>query len=199
VRRLGIAAIATLAVLGLAWSITTVVTGRSASPRGAAVPAAAVVAPLQLAAAQDAGWTYSLDRVAACAVGDGVTVVKNVGAAPLRIDRVAIVSSGDLALASARFELVRFGVDGTTGEVAGSTQLAALRNGQELGPAVGGLIAPVRSSGWWYDVVALLRDAGGSASTSRLEGLRVEYTVGRHTFATTFPQSVRVPAFPSCA
>jgi hypothetical protein len=156
------------------------------------------VGPLRLAQPQLAGWTYALRSVTRCEIGDGLTIVKDVAAAPLRITRVAVSATGDLALASARFELVRFHSGGTTGEVTGSVNLDALRNGHLVGSAVGGRLAPVSTGASWYDLVALLSERGGSASTSQIRGLEVRYTEGGRTFSATFAQSVHVPAFNVC-
>jgi hypothetical protein len=170
-----------------------------AATRGAAAPVPAAAAPLQAATSQLAGWSYSLKALTSCEVGDGLAVVKDVGPGTLRITRVSLLVTGDVAgVTGWRFELVRFRAGSTTGEVAGSFTLAALRHGYPIGPAINGVLAPVGTSGSWYVVVARLRVPGGSASGSEIRGIDISYESGSHTFIARLTQSVHLPAFSPC-
>jgi len=169
----------------------------SASPEATAISRHG---PLQTASQQLSGWRYSLESLAGCEVNDAIALVKNVSSHPITITHVSMLTGGGgFALAADRwsYELVRFRVGSTTGEISGSNDLAALRNGRPLGRAVGGVIGPVRS-GSWYDVVARIRVPAGRTSAWEIHGVAISYRVGSRQFSTSFRQSVHLPATTHC-
>lgn len=152
--------------------------------------------PLRSASQQLTIWHYSLASLASCQVSDGVAIVKNVSADPITITDVRMLTDGgSVALARRRwtFQLLRFRAGTTTGELAGSTDLTALRHGTSLGAAVGEVIEPVRG-GSWYDVVARVRMPAGRTSAWAIHGIVVTYRAGSQEFSSSFRQSIVLPS-----
>lgn len=186
-------AIASLAVL----AIPLATASASASPTAIAL---STDGPLQSASQQMSSWHYSLESLASCQLSDGIAVFKNVSSEPIRITHVRMLTDGgSVALARQRwsFELLRFRVGTTTGELAGSTDLTALRTGKSLGTAVGEVIEPVRT-GSWYDVVARVRVPAGRTPAWAIHGIVVNYRVGSNEFSSSFGQSIALPATRHC-
>jgi hypothetical protein len=156
--------------------------------------------PLQIASQQLSGWHYSLESLASCRLSDGVAIFKNVSSDPIRVTLVSLLTEGGgAALAPHRwtYELLQFREGSTTGELAGSADLTALRHGRSLGTAVGSVIEPVRS-GSWYDVVARIRMPAGQTSAWGIHGIVISYRVDSKEFSSSFRQSIRLPATSHC-
>lgn len=169
----------------------------SASPKAMALSSDG---PLQTASQPFSGWHYSLESLASCEVSDGVAIFKNVSSNAIRVTHVSMLTDGGgVALARSRwtYELMRFREGSTTGELAGSARLTALRNGRSLGAAVGGVIEPVRS-GSWYDVVARMRMPAGRTSSWGIHGIVITYRAGPREFSSSFRQSIQLPATNHC-
>jgi hypothetical protein len=154
-----------------------------------------------MAPQQKTGWSYRLDSLVNCQVGDGIAVLKNEADEPIRITHVSMITSGGgraLATRQWSFQLMSFRRGTTTGEIAGSFSLTALDNGRLLGSAVGGAIKPVVRSNRWYDVVARLRLAPGHTSAWEIQGIVIKYQLASHFYTSRFPQSIQLPAANRC-
>lgn len=155
---------------------------------------------LELASPQLAGWSYRLDSLASCQVGDGIALVVNDANRPIRITEVRMTSSGGgplLAASRWSYQLVSFKEGSTTGEVAGSFALASLGGGRRLGDAIGGVLDPVVGSGRWYDVVARRRIPARTAAWE-IRGIVINYELGSHGYTARFAQAVTLPATAGC-
>lgn len=156
--------------------------------------------PLKSASQQLSSWHYSLESLASCQVSDGIAIFKNISSDPIKITHLRMLTGGgSVALARQRwtYELSRFRVGATTGALASSTDLTALRNGTSLGAAVGGTIEPVLG-GSWYDVVARVRMPAGRTPAWEIHGIVVNYRVGSKEFSSSFRQSIALPSTRRC-
>ena len=157
-------------------------------------------APLQFARSGMSGWSYSVGRLSDCEVADAAAVLKNVASTSIHVLSVKVVATGGDAVPEVHWgsELMTFRAGSTMGEVAGSFDLTALRNGHPSGPAVGGEVAPTSRSHRWYDVVVRSKVPDGAKRDWRIYGLIVGYRLGSHTYATEFKQSIILPRSKRC-
>jgi len=158
-------------------------------------------APLQIASQQLAGWSYRLQSLVNCQVGDGIALLKNEAADPIRLTRVSMITSGGgaaLATTHWAYQLMTFRRGSTTGALAGSFALPSLGDGRSSGAAIGGVLEPVVRSGRWYDVVARLQLPSGHTSAWKVRAIVISYELGSHDYTSRFRQTIQVPAAEHC-
>jgi hypothetical protein len=150
--------------------------------------------PLRAASGLTAGETITLDSLTACDVFDGLTIMKNTGTIPIRIDRVNAVIPTEITPARDKitYQLRSFPQGSTTGAV-GAVENMPVLDGHILGSAVGGVLQPVASKSLWYVVLFRMRVMQPRASEWVIRGLHISYTVGHRTFSAELRQTVRLP------
>lgn len=169
---------------------------------GATASGAANSRALRPAVASLTGWRYSLGVLQDCEVGDGLALVRNTAASPIRVvGATLVVTDGQASVpVRASYELVEFpSGSGTTGELAGSFELASLRTGHDAGSLVGRELAPSTASGLWYDLVARAQLPALRTAGWHLRGLQVTYVLDGRTVTTLLAQSVALPASSRCS
>jgi hypothetical protein len=154
---------------------------------------------LQITSAQLDGWSYSIGRLTRCEVGDGLAVLKDAADDPIRITAIRVLASLAPANEHWTFELMAFKSGSTTGEAAGSFELAALRGARNSVDAIGGWLAPVAQSGSWYVVVARVKLPTGHWPAWEVRGLDISYRLSSHSYSSVIKQSLHLPASKDCA
>jgi hypothetical protein len=162
--------------------------------------AAPSVAPLRVAGAWSAS-PYELPTLKSCKVGDALTVVDVAGSTALRLTGLQVLYGGGARPSEAHvtYQLISFRRGTTEGQLGATFNLGALTNGLSYGPALGGVLEPLRSSGLWYDLVARVKVIVNHAQPWSIIGLRVTYRSTSAAYASIFRQSVKLPTTQSCA
>jgi hypothetical protein len=163
------------------------------------VSAATAVSVLRYASS-GANYAYKLKLMKSCEVGDGLAVVKNVGATPLRLTSIAVLY-GDGARANqanTTYELISLRRGTSEGQLGSSFDLTGLHSGVALGNAVGSLVQPIAKSGRSYDIVAKVLVIADHTTPWKITGLRVSYDVGSSSYTTELAQSITVSSTPAC-
>ncbi len=146
-----------------------------------------------------ANYHYTLKLVKTCEVGDGLAVVKNVGAAPLRLTSLSVLYTNARAdQAHTTFTLVAFRRGTNEGQLGATFDLTGLDSGVDLGDAVGGEIEPITTSGRSYDIVAKVLILTNHASSWKIDGVRVTYDVGSRAYETVLAQSISLSSTSVC-
>ncbi len=161
---------------------------------------AATVASILRYASSSANYAYKLKLIKSCEVGDGLAVVKNVGAAPLRITSIAVLY-GDGARAdeaNTTYELISVRRGTNEGQLGSSFDLTELKSGVALGNAIGGLVQPISKSGRSYDIVAKVLVIAIHTTPWTITGLEVSYRVGSSSYTTVLAQSITLSSTPDC-
>jgi hypothetical protein len=185
--------------------------GRSRRGRGLAlVLALLITAPASIASATDvpllryantgARDAYTLELAKTCEVGDGLAVVRNDGRTPLRLTSITVLY-GDGATASqanTTYTLRSFRRGTNDGQLGATFDLTSLKGGVKLGNAVGGVVAPVATSGRWYDIVAKILVTAVHPTSWKISGLRVTYDMDGTSHSTVLAQSITLSATPDC-
>lgn len=147
------------------------------------------------------GWTYTMKRISNCAVGDGLTVLRNPGTSAVRVvglqtEIVGVPSRTWIHVAYA----VRAVLGGSTpGEISASGPLTRLGDGATLAHAMGAVLQPFATSHRWYVIVAQLRITHDLRSPWGIRGLTVRFTSGGRPDRTFFPQRVTLARALSCS
>lgn len=183
-----------LALGGCATSPDLTATGSSqAGPPSHQAPAALVPAGDWATA-----YTYTLDRLPSCELGDALTVVMDRAAHPLRITDLAVTVTGAApATERSSTEVIAVRAGSTTGELAASYQLPHLA-GSPAEPADDALLLPVATSRTWYGIEIRLRVLGDTPAPWAITALTVSYRLGRHSYTAEFPQFVHLPPVADC-
>jgi hypothetical protein len=144
--------------------------------------------------------TYTLKLVKSCEVGDGLAIVKNVGAVPLRLTSIAVLygDGASARQASTTFQLVSLRRGTSEGQLEATFDLAIVDGGDNMGNAVGGVVEPISKSGRSYEIVAKVLVIGDHAQPWTITGLRITYKVGSRSYATVLAQSITLSSTPSC-
>lgn len=173
----------------------------SQSPYVAFAGQVASMSPLQNAGNWATKYTYTLHSLTSCEVGDGLSVVENVGDLPLRLRSLSVLYEGGAGSYAAHttYQLVSFRRATTEGQLGATFDLAVLANGRVVGPATGGVLDPVKPSGLWYVIVARIKVAAFHRSKWGIAGLRVGYRVGTTAHSVVLRQSVELPPVDDCA
>lgn len=178
------AALAMLVVLTVAGSSSSAATGAS----------------ILRYASSSAIYAYKLKLIKSCEVGDGLAVVKNVGATPLRITAITVLY-GDGARAdqaNTTYELISLRRGTNEGQLGSSFDLTELKSGLALGSAIGGLVQPISKSGRSYDIVAKVLVTAIHTTPWKITGLEVSYRVGSSSYTTVLAQSITLSSTPFC-
>jgi hypothetical protein len=151
-------------------------------------------------AEKNASDAYTLKLIKTCEVGDGLAVVNNLGATPLRLTSISVLY-GDGASAhqaNSTFELVSLRRGTSEGQLGASFNLSKVDGGVNMGSAVGNVVEPYSSSGRSYDIVAKVLVTADHKKPWKITGLRVTYTVGSRSYATVLAQSITLSSTPVC-
>jgi hypothetical protein len=151
-------------------------------------------------ASNGANYAYTLKLVKTCEVGDGLAVVKNVGATPLRLTSIAVLY-GDGARAdqaSTTYELISMRRGTSEGQLGATFDLTGLYGGVAMGNAVGGVVQPISTSGRSYDIVAKVLVIANHHKSWKITGLRVTYDVGSSAYTTVLAQSITLSSTSVC-
>lgn len=149
------------------------------------------------AGAKDA---YRLELKKTCEVGDGLAVVNNVGAAPVRLTSIAVLygDGANAHQANTNFDLISFRRGTSEGQLEATFHLSSVDGGVRMGNAVGGIVQPLSTSGRSYDIVAKVLVTVDHPKPWTIAGLRVTYTVGMRSYATVLEQSITLSSTPVC-
>jgi hypothetical protein len=156
--------------------------------------------PLQPAGPWSSTYTYTLDALRSCEVGDGLAILANVGSVSVRITKVAVdISGDDTPIADQRsFQILELPEGSTTGELSDSYTLKELNGRRVLGSVVGSVLAPTPQSRRWYGIIARLRVLVNHPGPWKINGVSVGYSSGSQQYLTFFPQSVNLPSTTNC-
>jgi hypothetical protein len=162
--------------------------------------AAPSIAPLR-SAGDWSSYTYTLKSLKLCEVGDGLSLVKVTGPSPLRLIDLDVLFGGDAKASQARvtYQLISFRRGTTEGQLGAMFNLSALDNGLSYGPALGGVMEPLKTSQLWYDIVARVKVLANHGKPWSINGLRVTYRSTTTTYTTVLRQSVKLPTTQFCA
>jgi hypothetical protein len=166
---------------------------------GSVASAATAVSVLRYASS-GANYTYKLKLIKSCEVGDGLAVVKNVGATPLRLTSIAVLFGGGARAneANTTYELISLRRGTNEGQLGSTFDLTGLKSGIALGNAVGGIVQPISKSGRSYDIVAKVLVTADHTTPWKITGLRVTYDVGSSSYATVLAQSITLSSTSVC-
>jgi hypothetical protein len=191
-----------LAVAGCGTVAHSRAVGAAGVPRQQAVSSAAV--PRQPAAAlQQAGdwataYTYTLDSLRSCQVGDALTVIKDQARQPVRITAVKIgITGGAPGTERSSVNVIAVTAGSTTGALAPSFHLPHF-HGRRVGSANGAVLFPVATSDSWYGIEIRLHVLGSHPTPWAITGLTVSYELSGRAHTAVFPQSVRLAPTTAC-
>jgi hypothetical protein len=144
-------------------------------------------------------YEYQLEAARTCRIGDGLTLVRNLGAAAITLENITanVVDSHTVVGDQLSYEVVAV-APRTQGELASSFTLVSLAHGVKLGSGVGTTLPAESAKNAWYALVALLTVASKHAQPWMISGLTVTYLTGGRSVTTTFKQNVRLPALANC-
>jgi hypothetical protein len=168
------------------------------SPRSSSVSSAASATALQPAGPWATAWTYTLSDLSSCHVTDALTVIKNRLPDPVRLTSVHLSAVGD-SPGSERVstEVTAYKANTTTGAAGAISPFPPLLH-QRLVPAIGATLAPVASSGTWYEVVLDIDVVGAHPRQWSINGISVGFTVGNKTHVENFPQLLKLAPVGTC-
>jgi hypothetical protein len=178
-------------------TVATLLVGFSVTIANATTTVMPPAKALQIAGQFDVGYSYKLFALPTCRVGDGLTVLINTASSPVRITHMAIRLPVKEDTATS-FELMTFQPGATTGEIAGSFDLAALRNGHDIGNAIGAVLSPVKTGHLWYAVIARVRLLRNASREWEIRGLGITYVLKGKSESVFIPQEVRLPPTIGC-
>ena len=180
-----------------ALTIAALLVGVGVSGASAKIGAKPVGKAIQIAGQFDIGYSYKLFTLASCDVGDGLAVVINPTSSPVRITNI------DIRLpvkehSTTTFEVMAFKSGTTPGEIAGSFDLTALRNGRDIGNALGAVLSPVKTGHLWYAIVARVHLLANATAEWEIRGIGISYLVKGTKGSVFIPQEVRLPPTVNC-
>ena len=178
-------------------TVAALLAGAGASPASATTAVKPVAKALQIAGQFDLGYSYKLFALPSCEVGDGLAVLINTATAPIRITHMAIrlpVKENT----TTHFEVMTFKPGTTPGEIAGSFDLKALRNGRDIGNALGAVLSPVKTGHLWYAIIARVHLLTNAASEWEIRGIGITYLMNGRTGSVFIAQEVRLPPTVGC-
>jgi len=141
----------------------------------------------------DSQYTYTLEDLHSCQVGDALAIAINQAAEPLRVTATALTITGGSAHRTDQGTYQVAAVQpGFIGEIAASFRLAVLA-GYHLKAAPGALLSPVSSAGQGYVFVVWLRVRGTHPRPWAITGLTVRYQLREQSYTAFFPQQIKLP------
>jgi hypothetical protein len=186
-----------VAIRALSSAVTMAVLLVGVSHAGADAAVKAPVKALQLAGEFDSGYSYKLFALPSCEVGDGLAVVVNSAAVPVRITSIAIRLPVK-EHTSTSFEVMVFRPGMTSGEIAASFDLKALSNGHDIGAAIGTFLTPLQTGHLWYAIIARVHLLANASSEWEIRGIGITYEIRGKTESVFIPQEVRLPPTVGC-
>ncbi|MBW4077654.1 MAG: hypothetical protein HIU84_03920 [Acidobacteria bacterium] len=163
---------------------------------GAPVSAStAASGPLQVAGPTINEENITLFSLTTCRIFDGLTLVRNEGARPLRITAVhAVIPSETSPTKDEVTYQVRSLRAGSTRGAIGAVNTMTVLGGTIVGSAVGSVLEPIATSLRWYVVVFRVHVLQARLSPWAIRGVRVSYTLGARSYHALFRQTVRFPS-----
>lgn len=161
------------------------------------VPASATTAvhgPLRVAGPTINEEDFTLLSLTTCRIFDGLTLVRNEGARPLRITAVHAVIPSEVSASKdeVTYQVRSFRAGSTRGALGAVDNMTVL-GGTLMGRAVGSVLEPSATSSRWYGVVFRVRVRQARVSPWAIRGVRVTYTLGARSYHALFRQTVRLP------
>jgi hypothetical protein len=140
-------------------------------------------------------FSYTLDDIRSCEVGDALAIAINQAREPVRVTGTTVAVTGHgIDQRSYQIAAVQ---PGFIGEVASSFRLVTLA-GYRLRSAFGALLSPVSDSGQGYVFVVRLRVLGEHPRPWAITGLTVRYQLRQKSYTAFFPQEINLPPI-SCS
>ncbi|MHB1209729.1 MAG: hypothetical protein ACYC1I_08500 [Acidimicrobiales bacterium] len=154
----------------------------------------AVNGPLQVAGPTINDENITLLSLKTCRIFDGLTLVKNEAARPLRITAVhaLIPSETSPSKDEVTYQVRSFRAGSTRGAI-GAVNTMTVLGGTIVGSAVGSVLEPIAASTRWYVVVFRVHVLQARVAPWAIRGVRVSYTLGARSYHAQFGQTVRLP------
>jgi hypothetical protein len=183
------------AILGIAGLLAAMTLTACSTTTGVVVSARHP--PVLQSLRDESGWRYTLDAVTSCRVTDAITLVRVVGAHPVRVASVsARYANGQGPSGGAWFTVVAMPADRAWGYAGGSANAPTLQGGRAVAVA-GATLLPERTSHRAYALVLHVRLLAHAPAWSVL-GIALRYAVGTSSRTVLFRQSLAVPAAGGC-
>jgi hypothetical protein len=185
-----------LRTLATALAAVATLAGCSAAARHGSAPAPSASdssQPPPLHSEVDSQYTYTLEDLHSCQVGDALAIAINQAAEPLRVTATALTITGGSAHRTDQGTYQVAAVQpGFVGEIAASFRLAVLA-GYHLKAAPGALLSPVSAAGQGYVFVVWLHVHGAHPRPWTITGLTVRYQLREQSYTAFFPQQIKLP------
>jgi hypothetical protein len=142
-------------------------------------------------------YTYRLDSLNACSVGDANLAFVNEGNEPVSIvHMVGILPK--MVRARVSIELIRFRRGQTTGELSPSFDLAEMASGRVMTTHEMMSISPYQITHAWYFIVLRIRVTSPVPGAWVVRGAKVEYKIAHSIKTLVLRQTLILPPQPHC-